>query len=265
GHGGTTRDIADVSFVSGNGENLAPGFENGAGSGGGDAEVLDAPGLNFGEMRPYGLNVAGNVNGHVSRLMRCQVEELDRAKLLDHDRIRPGRGGFEIEAIAVQSLADLLRPGVVGEEADGSIAVGEEINGVADPHRVVIVGIVAGNFGNARILQVGNPDGRGLAPVIALPRRLPLNVRHVGQVRAIRRKRSFSGDRNRELRGESTIDRYRVKLELEVAETVAPGGEQDFLAVGRPAHHVIVGRMEREPARNAAAGRNDEKVSVAIV
>ena len=46
-----------------------------------------------------------------------------------------------------------LRLSVVGEKAHWTIAVREEINGVADPHGVVIVGIVAGHLDDAGILQ----------------------------------------------------------------------------------------------------------------
>ena len=78
--------------------------------------------------------------------MRIQVVELDGAELLDHDGVGTGGGGLEIEAVAVQSFGNLFGLGVVGEEADGAVAVGEEVNRVADPHGVVIVGVVAGNF-----------------------------------------------------------------------------------------------------------------------
>src|SRR5579859_1417344 len=121
----------------------------------------------------HGLEVAGDVNGNVASLMAFQVVEFDGAKLLDDDCIGAGRSGFEVEAIAVQGFRDLLRLSVIGEKADGPVAIGKKIDCVADPHGVVVVGVVAGNFNDGGIFEIGDPDGGRLSTVIALPVFLP--------------------------------------------------------------------------------------------
>ncbi len=68
------------------------------------AEILNAFGFNLGEVRPHRLKVAGNMDFDVCRLMSIQVEKLDGAELLDHDRVRTRRRGLEIEAVAVESF-----------------------------------------------------------------------------------------------------------------------------------------------------------------
>jgi len=68
----------------------------------------------------------------------------------------------------------LPRGGVVAEERDGAVAVGEEVDLATHPNRVRVVGVVAWNLYQVEGLEVDDPDGGGLAAVIALPRGLPL-------------------------------------------------------------------------------------------
>ena len=67
------------------------------------------------------------------------------------------------------------------------------------------------------------------------------------------------------LRGKAAVDGNRVKLILEVHEAVAPGVEQNFLAVGRPARHVFLGRMIGQSPRHAARGGNHVDIAIAVV
>ena len=71
GNGRTARDIANVTLVGGHGENLSPGFENGPRAGRGNAEVLNALGFDFGEVRAHRFDVSGNVNGDVPAPDAC--------------------------------------------------------------------------------------------------------------------------------------------------------------------------------------------------
>ena len=66
-------------------------------------------------------------------LMGAEVVEMDAAELLVDDAAGAGAGGLEIEALVLDDLLDLLRFGVVAEERDGAVAIGEEVDFVADP------------------------------------------------------------------------------------------------------------------------------------
>jgi hypothetical protein len=70
----------------------------------------------------------------------------------------------------------------------GTVAIGEEVDRIADPDRIPVVRAVAGHLDHARVLEVGNPDWRRLAAAVSLPGRLPLRVRDVGEVSAIGRE-----------------------------------------------------------------------------
>ena len=65
--------------------------------------------------------------------------------------------------------------------------------------------------------------------------------------------------------GNPPVDGDGVELILEVHEAVAPGVEQDALAVGRPASDVFVGGMVGKTAWHAAGGRDDVDVAIAVV
>ena len=68
--------------------------------------------------------------------------------MLVNDGIGTGRGSdLMSKSVVLDQLLHLLRLEIVGEQGHRAIAVGKEINGVADPHRVEVVGIVAGNGG----------------------------------------------------------------------------------------------------------------------
>ena len=115
----------------------------------------------------------------------------------------------EVESIAVQSFCHLFRFRVVGEEADGTVAIGEEINRVADPHRMVIVGILARNFDDAGIFEISDPDRGGLSTVIALPGLLPFGMRNVSYMRSIGREmrpRRWKRQRSRESAVDRTVE-----------------------------------------------------------
>src|SRR6202035_1760760 len=99
-----------------------------------NAEILDALGFYFGEVWPHALEVTGDVDRNVPGLMSIQVVQLDGAELFDPDRVGARGGGLEIGAVAVKNFRDLLSFGVVGEEADGTVAIGKKINRVANPH-----------------------------------------------------------------------------------------------------------------------------------
>ncbi len=90
--------------------------------------------------------VAGQTDVH--RLARgfAQVVHVQGAELLIDNAAGSGGRGFEIVALVFQNLLHLLAARVVGEKRDGAVAVGEKVDLVADPHGVIVVGVLARDF-----------------------------------------------------------------------------------------------------------------------
>ncbi len=165
----------------------------------------------------------------------------------------------------MQRLGNLLRLRVVREQTHRTVAVGEEVNCVAPPHGIVVVRVLSRNFRHARVFQVGNPDGCGLTAAIALPCRLPLRMRHIGDMRAIRRECCFLTNGKGQLGWESALDGHRVELVLEVHEAVSKRRKENLFAVRRPAENVVLCGMISQPPGDAARGWNYVNVTIAIV
>src|ERR1700730_7263819 len=216
-------------------------------------------------MRADCSNVACYVNVDGLRLTRAGIVDLDRSELFDDDRVRTGGGGFEIETIAMHRLGNLLRLGVVGETTHRTVEVGEKVNWLAYPHGIVVVRVLSRNFRNARVFQVGNPNGGGLTAAIALPCRLPLRMRYISDARGIGRECCFFTNGNGQLGWESAFDGHRVELVLEVHEAVSKRRKENLLAVRRPAENIVLCGMISQPPWDAARGWNYVHVTIAVV
>src|SRR5579864_6917001 len=103
-------------------------------------------------MRPNSGKVAGDMNLNVLGQMRVRIVEFDGTELLDDNGVGSSRRVFEVKSIAVQSFGNLLGLRVIGEQAHWTVAIREEIDRVTGPHGRVVVGIITGNFCDARIL-----------------------------------------------------------------------------------------------------------------
>ena len=190
---------------------------------------------------------------------------MQRTELLVKNRARPCRGRLEIQAAVLDRPRDLLGVGVVIEQRDGPFAVGEEIDAVAHPHRVEIVGILARNRHDTRILQVGDPDLTGLPAAISFPGFLPLEQRHVRDMCSVRRVRTFFRDGQRQLLRQSASFQRNGVQPVAVVGHGAVGAEQDTLAVGRPTDSDVRARMVSETLRHAAGRGNGKDIHVAVV
>src|SRR5262249_47497130 len=93
-----------------------------------------------------------------------------------------GGGRFEIETTILDGPADLLCVDIVVEQRNRALPVREEVDAVAHPHRIKVVGVVARDGDDARISEIGDPDLAGLAAAIPFPGFLPLEERHVTKV-----------------------------------------------------------------------------------
>ena len=217
-------------------------------------------------MRPDFGKVAHNRDVQSAIACGLEVQEVERPKLLVDDGVGRGGSGFDVQAIVLHDLLHLLRLDVVSEEGHRAIAVREEINGVADPHGIEVVGIFAGNHGfNAGIRKIRDPDRFGLSATIALPGILPVNVRHIGDARSVRRERRFRSSRQGHLRCETAFQRNAKELHHARGKCCSRGTKHDLLSVRCPALNTVVLRVIRQPARHTPSGRHHVDSTRAVV
>jgi len=262
-HAWGAGQVADIPLVGGDGHDLAAGLEHGPHACGRQAGVADrARGLHpagphLGEVAPQG-------DGHPLAARRLQVVQVQTAELLVGDGAGPGRGALEIEALVLDDLADLAGGGVVGKERERAVPVGEEVDRVAHPHGVVVVGVVARDLLAGEAVEGDDPDvARGTAPV-ALPGVEGRGERGVGDAPAVGRVAARLGFVDRELGGEAAFFRHGEQL-VGAGEAGPAGVEQDGGTVGRPSHRQIPVRVIGEPLGHTPLGRDDEDVPVAVV
>ncbi len=256
--------VADVAFFGRHGQDLAAGLEDGPGAVRRQAGRRDAA-ADFDVVRPDLGQVALQRDGNGRGPARGRVEEVQGAELLDDDAAGAGRGRLEVQAAVRQGLVDLFRGRVVDEERHGALAVGQEVDLVADPERVRVVGVLARDLLDREVGERHEPDGRRLAALVALPGRLPLLGGDVGQPRAVGGVGARDGGRQRQGFGKAALEPDGV----EGRQAHGPAGpartEQDALAVGRPARDLVRVRMVGQAPRDAPAGRDHEDVGIAVV
>src|SRR5207249_5454811 len=98
------------------------------------------------EMRPQLQQVARDVYGHGFGSAGFQIVEVQRSELLIDDCVGSRGSGLQVETLILDNLLHAFRMGVVAEEGDRTISVGQKINLVANPHGVEVVGGVTRNF-----------------------------------------------------------------------------------------------------------------------
>ena len=267
GGAGGVGEVAGVSFFRGDGEDLAVGLENGAGAGGGECGVFDFVGADSGEMGREVGELAVDLDGDGFVSAGGGVDEVDGAELLIDDAAGARLEGFEIEAMIGLDLGDGFGGDVVAEEGDGprplTAAVGEEVDGVADPDGVGVVGVVAGDFDEVEGLEIDDPDGGGLAAVVLLPCLLPFGDGLVGDGLVVGREGALLAHGQGEgLRHSGAVGRDEEEHE-EMAVAGLTAGDEDVFAVGGPAHDLAARGVPGDAAGNAAVGGNDVDVGVA--
>ena len=259
-----SRQVPDVALLGRDGQDLAAGLEHGPGAvrrdgGRGDARAdLDV-------VRPDLGQVALERDRDGLGRARGRVEQAEGAELLDDDPAGAGRGRLEVEAVVPQGLLDLLRRQVVDEERHGALPVGQEVDLVAEPDRVRVVGVLAGDLLDLEVGHRDDPDGRRLPALVALPGHLPLHGRHVGQARAVGGVGAGNRGRERQLLGEAALEAHGVERGDSGRRARPSRAEEDPLAVGRPADDLVRIRMIGQPAGDAPGRRDDIDVRVPVV
>ena len=259
----TIGDVARVAVFGGYGQNVAVRFEHRALPRRREVDVFDL-GADLLPVRTHLRQVARNRDADLARLARLQIVDVQRVELGVNDRTRPRRRGGYVETGAGQKAGDSARLRVVREERHRTVAIGEEIDRIADPHRVVVVRIVARHAYDARIGQVGNVHRRRLPAAIALPKRLPAKVRNVRQVRGIGRERARLGHGQWEPLRKAAGCGHGKQL-IRIRRAVAIGSEEHVLAVGRPTDGDVCRGMIGQTPGLAARGRDHVDVDVLVV
>ena len=222
-------------------------------------------------MRAQLGHVGGDGDGDPARLSRSEVVEVEGAKLRVDDRPGAGRGRLEVGSVVVDHLGDRAGLRVEAEEGHRPVAVGEEVDLVAHPHRVRVDGAVARDGHDARIRQVGDPDRGGHPAAVVLDGDVrvgrpvaPVPEREVGQAAPVGRVGSLHAHRQGQGRRKAPGCRHGEEPLIARREALPVAAVQDALAVRRPRERDIRRRVVGEPARLSARCRHHIDVGVAV-
>ena len=195
-------------------------------------------------MRTHGGKVAGHPNVDRVLFTARRIEQVNGTELFVNDSIWARGSRLDIHAVAGQRLAYLFGSDIVGIEIHRPIAIGKKIDAVADPHWSGVVGILAWEFFDAGIGQIGHPHRRSgaatvmLQAALKLPRLPEICKRDVRQVGIIRGEGAVNRHRKRKDFGQPAVEPHGVQLR-EARVAVAWGAKDNALAVARPTHHLV--------------------------
>ncbi len=265
------RQVAPITLVGRNREDVAARFECRAHAGGREARVADHA-RDALELRASPREIADDVDRERFGLTRLDVEEVDDAVLLVDDRVGSGGRRHDVGVVVVRQLLELLRREVVREQVARVVAIGEEVHGVADPHRIAVVAVLPRQLFDGGRRQVDDADRVRAAAAIVAPHAHLVPVGNErrrdffeGDARSVRRMRAGERARHRESLLEAAGGRDGEHPEIRgLRRARAVAGEDDALSVGRPSAGAVVSRMERESCGLTAGRRDDVDVGVAV-
>ena len=185
--------------------------------------------------------VVSEIDGHFLALAGLDVVLVDVAAVFeDHVVLRVG-GELAVVFREVGDLADLLGLGVEDEEVHGPVAVGEEVDLIADPHREDVLGVAVGDRVDLGGAHAVDPDVVGLAAAVVFPGAEFAEHPVHGQILAVGGIAAEAAFGGRDLLGGAAVRIDLAELAAEAAERMGLAAVDDLLAVGRPAHHDVVG------------------------
>ena len=218
------------------------------------------------------------VDRHLDRLLRRQIEAVNESAVLENDRRVAQRGELDVIFVEVRKLARGLRFRVQDEEVHPLVggAVGEEVDPVAVPHRIHVLGRVIGEVRGGLVGEIVEPDLVGHAAAVPLPGAELAEDAVIGQLLAVGRVGAPAATRQRKLLGHAAVDRNGVELAQEVVERRTARAEDNRLVVARGHHDIVrthaVGnvvpferRRVSQPLRHAARGRHQVDLRIAVV
>ena len=259
------REVQHRAVFGGDREHVAARLEDRALAGGRGRRLADQLGDRLGA-RLEGGPVGDDLDGDLGRLLGGQVQQVEAAARLEHDVL--GAEGRE-RHVEVGELRHLAHGAalVAGPDVGALVgaAIGEEVERVAVPHRVFVVGVAGGDVGRGLGRQVERPDVGRPAAAIALPGAERLRLRQVGDLLAVGRVGGELAVRDRQLLGRPALGGDQVELVVALPAALARRREQDPRAVGVPVEHAIGHRVPRQARRIAALHGHRVDVGVAVV
>ena len=219
------------------------------------------------EARPGLLEIGGDADGQLLTGLRRGIQQVEITGLFVHHVAAAGGEREHGEVVVTRQLRDGFGPRLEREQVELAVAVRSEIDRVADPRRIGIVGASRrlGNPVHAMIADVVDEHFRRLAAAVVLPLQKSGRQRVVGDSvggGGVTRARSV---RNRQRLLDASVDRHGEQLGVAIRVRGASRREHDRLSVGREPLHEIGARMPREPPRHAAGDWNDVDVGVPLV
>ncbi len=260
---GAFGEVAPVAVLGGHGEDLAARFDDGA----------DAGGREGGEVRveivlpvgPRPREVAADVNLQLLRRASLRVVQVKITALLVDDDAAARVDPFHVVLIVGGDLRQVLGCRVVRVHVHREVAVGEEVDGVAEPDGLAVAAAVPGQLCHLHRVEVEHADGLRLPAAVVAPLGVPRVDELVGEALAAIVQIALEGAGHRHpLRHAAGcgVDRPHLRLE---ARAALPAGDEQHAPVRRPAAHVVATRVVGDAPGLAALHRDDEGIRVAVV
>ena len=208
----TTREVSRVSLLGGHGEDLTARLERGAHACGRQRGCMDQ-GSDGPHLRARPRHVTPHVHDELLCLPVRDIVHMDEARLFEHDRACPGRRVHDIEVREVRELPEHLRISAICVKIGDFLAVGNEIDRVADPHRVVVVAIGPRQFLDGVVSETNHRDRVGPTAAVATPHAFLVPARNellrhffVREASTVRRVHARPGTRQGEQLWEPAIN-----------------------------------------------------------
>ena len=259
-------EIAIVTFLARQGDDLAAELEGRASACRRHRNVTNP----FGALDPAGAEfdeIGGNLQLETRRGLSRGVIHVQVTGLFIDNAFAPGRCLEDREILVLRQPPDRARGAAVSVEVELTVAVGPEIELIAQPAGV---GIIAARTGlgdgfDFMGFDIEQEDPRDGPATVMLPLAERLAERDIGDGSAIGGDGCFAGVGNGQARGKPAIDRDRKKLSVTSGVDFAAGSEQYRVAVRGEAQGGVISGVIGESAREATLGRDEVDVGIALV
>ncbi len=265
-------------MLGGDGEDVAASAEDGPFAVGRDLIAGHLVGY-ADQAAPAALEIVLDEDADLRAFIALNVVAVDVAAVLKDDGFGTQRRELHVELGELGQLPGFLGCDVVDVEVHPLVfvAVREEEDLIAAPHRDDVLGGVVRDVLGGLGVEIVDPDVVGHAAAIAFPGAELAEDAVVGELLAVRGIGAESRSRQGEFVGHLARCRDGVQPAQERVERVHSRAEDDVPAVRGPGHHDVVGThavrdvvaAERggvgEPLRHAAGGGYNVDLCVAVI